>query len=135
MNEIWVLGATGRSGRAIAAELVARHVSPVLVGHEATRLREPAEKIGGDSRIVVAGSVDAVIPELAKSKPAVVVDTIGPFAQTALPIGHPHRSPPPTSAMRHRAAGVGLMGDLQGACRVSLPSPQPVTWRRDRRPW
>jgi short subunit dehydrogenase-like uncharacterized protein len=86
MNEIWILGATGRAGRSIAAQLAARHVSPVLVGRDPARLRELAGTIGGKPRIVAAGSVDAVITELAQSTPAVVINTIGPFTETALPI-------------------------------------------------
>lgn len=86
MNEIWILGATGRTGRAIAAELAARRASLVLVGRDPARLRELADKIGGNQRTVVAGSVDAVVTELAQGTPGVVVNTIGPFTKTALPI-------------------------------------------------
>jgi short subunit dehydrogenase-like uncharacterized protein len=86
MNEIWILGATGRAGRSIATQLAARHMSPVLVGRDQTRLRELAGTIGGTPRILVAGSVDAVVTELARATPAVVINTIGPFMETALPI-------------------------------------------------
>jgi len=81
MNDVWILGATGRSGRAIAAELVARGVTPVLVGRDATRLRAMT---GGEP--LVADSVDAIVAELDRRKPAVVINTIGPFTETALPI-------------------------------------------------
>ena len=37
---VWILGGTGRSGRAIAAELVSRGITPVLVGRDAARLAE-----------------------------------------------------------------------------------------------
>ena len=39
-TEVWILGGTGRSGRAIAAELVSRGITPVLVGRDAARLAE-----------------------------------------------------------------------------------------------
>jgi len=86
VNEIWILGAAGRSGRVVAAHLAAAHLSLVLVGRDAIRLRELAGAIGGDPRIVRVGSVDAVVTELARSTPAVVINTIGPFSETALPI-------------------------------------------------
>jgi short subunit dehydrogenase-like uncharacterized protein len=83
MNEIWILGATGRTGRAIAARLAASDASPVLVGRDSARLRELAETIGGEPRTVVADSVAAIAARLAAAKPAVVVNTIGPFTETA----------------------------------------------------
>lgn len=86
MNDIWILGATGRSGRAVAAQLAAMQLSPVLVGRDPARLADLAAAIGGHLRIVTAGSVDAVVAELSRSKPAVVVNTIGPFTKTALPV-------------------------------------------------
>lgn len=88
-NEIWVLGATGRTGRAIAALLAGKGETPVLVGRDPARLRAVAEANGaggGRPRMVTAGSVEAVAAELARSAPAVVVNTIGPFTRTAVPI-------------------------------------------------
>ena len=38
-DEVWVLGATGRTGRAVAARLVRDGVAPVLVGRSRERLR------------------------------------------------------------------------------------------------
>lgn len=84
-NEIWIVGATGRTGRAIAARLAGRH-DLVLVGRDATRLRAMAGTLDGDPRTVVAGSTDAVVAELSRSAPAVVVNLVGPFTETALPI-------------------------------------------------
>lgn len=86
MNEIWIVGATGRIGRMVAAELAARHASPVLVGRDAARLRELAGTIGGQPRTVVAGSPEAVASELTRGAPTVVINLIGPFAETAPPI-------------------------------------------------
>jgi len=86
VSEIWVLGATGRSGRAIAAELTGAGLSPVLVGRDTVRLRKVAATIDRNLRIVTAGSIDAVVRELSQSRPAVVINTIGPFSETGLPI-------------------------------------------------
>ena len=82
-NEIWILGATGRSGRAIAGRLATSDVPSVLVGRDPVRLRELAGSIGGTPRTVVAGSVDAVVSQLTRARSAVVVNTIGPFVETA----------------------------------------------------
>ena len=86
MNEIWILGATGRSGRAIAAELAGTGLSPVLVGRDTMRLRKVAAALDRNLRIVTAGSVDVVVDEIRRSRPAVVINTIGPFSETALSI-------------------------------------------------
>jgi short subunit dehydrogenase-like uncharacterized protein len=84
-SEVWILGGTGRSGRVIAAELLARGISPVLVGRDAARLSEAA-RLAGHGRTVVAGSIDAMMAEIRRQRPSVVINTIGPFAATAAPI-------------------------------------------------
>jgi len=84
-DEIWVLGATGRTGRAVAARLHEAGVRPVLVGRDRARLEAIAAELGGDPRIVV-GALDAVLSRLAQEAPAVVVNTIGPFTETAPPV-------------------------------------------------
>ncbi|MDQ0813138.1 short subunit dehydrogenase-like uncharacterized protein [Streptomyces sp. B3I7] len=87
---IWILGATGRTGRRIAGLLAARGLPPVLVGRDANRLRHVAGDVGGDPRIVVAATPEEAARHLAASgaadAPAVVVNTIGPFTSTALPL-------------------------------------------------
>ena len=84
-KEIWILGANGRVGGAVAKELAARQQSLVLVGRDAARLREAARGLGS-ARIEVADSTDAIAARLSRSTAGVVVNTIGPFAKTALPI-------------------------------------------------
>ncbi len=84
-SEVWILGGTGRSGRAIAAELVSRGLSPVLAGRDAARLKEAAARTG-DGRTVVAGSVESMVAQIRRQRPAVVINTIGPFTTTAVPI-------------------------------------------------
>ncbi|MGK3200130.1 hypothetical protein [Amycolatopsis sp. MEPSY49] len=87
--EIWVLGALGRTGRGITAELERRGVPVVLVGRNRERLEATGEKY------VVADGVEAIATEIRRQRPAVVVNTIGEYAATAatiaracLPGGH-----------------------------------------------
>jgi short subunit dehydrogenase-like uncharacterized protein len=82
MTDVWILGGTGRSGRAVAAALRGRDLRPVLVGRDAARLAAAAQ---GD-RTVVAGSVEATAAEIRRQRPAAVVNTVGPFTRTAPPI-------------------------------------------------
>jgi short subunit dehydrogenase-like uncharacterized protein len=82
MAEVWILGGTGRSGRAIAAALRRHDIRPVLVGRDAARLAAVAE----EDRTVVAGSTDATAAEIRRERPAAVVNTIGPFIRTAPPL-------------------------------------------------
>jgi short subunit dehydrogenase-like uncharacterized protein len=83
-TEVWVLGATGRSGRTIAAKLVATGTMPVLVGRDRAGLEKVAAAIGEDLRTVVAPTVEAIIAEIGRQRPAVVVNTIGPFTETGV---------------------------------------------------
>src|SRR6201996_6927949 len=84
-NEVWILGGAGRSGRVIAAELVRRGITPVLPGRDAIRLAAAAEQAGG-GRTLVAASLDELAGQIVRQQPAVVINTIGPFATTAVPI-------------------------------------------------
>jgi short subunit dehydrogenase-like uncharacterized protein len=81
MTDVWILGGTGRSGRAIADELRRRGIRPVLVGRDAGRLAAVAQ---GD-RTVVAASDQAMAAEIRRQQPDVVVNTVGPFTRTASP--------------------------------------------------
>jgi short subunit dehydrogenase-like uncharacterized protein len=84
-NEVWILGGTGRSGRAIAAALLSRGITPALVGRDAARLEDAAAR-AGHGRTVLAGSVASMEAEIRRQRPAVVINTIGPFTATAGPI-------------------------------------------------
>jgi short subunit dehydrogenase-like uncharacterized protein len=92
-TEVWILGGTGRSGRVIATELMARGLTPVLVGRNATRLAQAAQAatqaaqtIGQAPRTLVAASIDDMAAAIRRDQPAVVINTVGPFATTAEPI-------------------------------------------------
>lgn len=89
-SEIWILGATGRIGRAVAARIAAAGTVPVLVGRDADRLRKAAAGLGlgADSKIVVASGADAIAAEITRQRPTVVVNTIGDYAETAVRTAH-----------------------------------------------
>ena len=80
MVDVWVLGGTGRVGRGVAGLLASSAVEPVLVGRDPTRLREAA---GSGRRFVVAPSFQAMAAGIVEARPAVVVNTVGPFTRTA----------------------------------------------------
>ncbi|MEV4515522.1 hypothetical protein AB0K00_42015 [Dactylosporangium sp. NPDC049525] len=82
MTDVWILGGTGRSARAIAAELRHRGIRPVLVGRDAGRLGAAANGLP----TMVAGSVAETADAIRRDRPAVVVNTIGPFTDTAAPL-------------------------------------------------
>jgi short subunit dehydrogenase-like uncharacterized protein len=81
---IWVLGATGRSGRGIARRLRDTGHPVVLAGRDAGRLKGMSAGLG-DAEIV-SGSLESLLAQLRSAAPAVVVNTIGPFARTAIPV-------------------------------------------------
>ncbi len=85
MQEIWIVGATGRIGRAMSARLAPHHAL-VLAGRDPRRLHELAASVDGHPRTVAADSVESLAAELAGSAPAVVVNLIGPFARTGPPL-------------------------------------------------
>ncbi|GCE28330.1 membrane protein [Dictyobacter alpinus] len=81
-NEVWILGATGRVGRAVAARLVEGNVTPTLVGRDEKRLGQLAASLDTEPRAVVAASPEAVATEISRQRPALVINTIGPFTET-----------------------------------------------------
>ncbi len=96
-TEVWILGGTGRSGRVIATELMARGLTPVLVGRDATRLAQAAQATAQTAseatfdtsiqpRTLVAASIDDMAAAIQRDQPAIVINTVGPFATTAGPI-------------------------------------------------
>ncbi|KIF66805.1 membrane protein [Streptomyces sp. AcH 505] len=87
-DEVWILGATGRIGRAVAARLATRGVTPVLVGRDHERLRKVGADLGlGDgTKTVVAGTAEHIAAAITRERPVVVVNTIGDYAKTAEPI-------------------------------------------------
>lgn len=85
MTAVWILGATGRTGSVIATNLAAAGVGLVLVGRDGPALQHLADKIGGNPRVLATASLEKIKTELDGAGPTVVVNLIGPFAETALP--------------------------------------------------
>jgi short subunit dehydrogenase-like uncharacterized protein len=77
-GEIWVLGATGRVGREAVGRLRQAGAEVVVAGRDRERLTQ----VSPDAR-AVTGSLDEVCARLATEAPAVVINTVGPFALTA----------------------------------------------------
>lgn len=82
-EEIWILGASGRIGSAVTANLAAEGLKPVLVGRESDgdRLRKTAADLG--SRVVIANGIDGIAAEITRQRPAVVFNGMGNYAETA----------------------------------------------------
>lgn len=76
-HEVWILGATGRSGRSVADELVARGIRPTLVGRYAGRLAAAAAGHGLPTLIAATKADMAAL--IRAERPAAVVHTAGPF--------------------------------------------------------
>jgi len=85
-GEVWILGAAGRIGRAVAGLLAQQKVPLVLVGRNEDELNKVGSAIDGDFRIAAADSIDGIADEIRRQRPAVVVNTMGNYAATAVPI-------------------------------------------------
>jgi len=82
LDEVWVLGATGRTGALTAAIVASRGARTVLVGRNAARLEATAADTGA-ARALTASDPLAMAAAIRREKPAVVVNTVGPFTTTA----------------------------------------------------
>jgi nucleoside-diphosphate-sugar epimerase len=61
--EVWILGATGRIGRALAPRIAAQtELVPVLAGRDPARLAEASVGLNGAARTIVAASPSAIRP-------------------------------------------------------------------------
>lgn len=82
MVEVFVLGATGRTGRGVAHALAAAGTVPVLVGRDAARLTAAAPA-DHEHRTLVATDLAAMVAAITGGRPGVVINTVGPFTRTA----------------------------------------------------
>lgn len=85
-KEIWILGATGRVGSEQAVRLCDDGSPVVLVGRDASKLNALAQRLRGAPRVLVARDLNETLGALRDGDPRVVVNTVGPFAQTAMPV-------------------------------------------------
>ena len=81
---IWILGATGRTGRDVARRLHSTGHQLVLAGRDAERVVALSATLSGTQTVV--GPLAAQVEQLRASQPSVVVNTIGPFTDTAMPV-------------------------------------------------
>ena len=86
MGETWILGASGRCGRAITHHLAGAGLLPVLVGRDGMGLRNLAATVSDDTRVVTVETIEDIASEITRNAPKVVINTIGPFDKSALPI-------------------------------------------------
>ena len=86
MTTVWVLGATGRGGRAIAQALAASGTDVVLVGRDQGKLDELAHFLASSTRTEVAFGAAELAALIVDQTPTVVVNTVGPFTDTTLPL-------------------------------------------------
>lgn len=82
-DDIWILGAAGRSGRAIGAELAEKGLPMTFVGRDEETLKQAARSLKIEAGIVVAGTIENMAAAISRGKPRVVINTIGPFTRTA----------------------------------------------------
>jgi short subunit dehydrogenase-like uncharacterized protein len=86
MTTIWIFGATGLSGRAIARELVRGGADVVLVGRDEDKLASVGQSIGGSPNHRVVSGLAELVELIGAEKPDVVVNAVGPYGITALPL-------------------------------------------------
>ena len=79
-----IYGATGYTGRLVAAEATKSGVRPVLAGRSGERLRSVAGPLGLETRAVSLDTADLLAAALEDI--TVVLHCAGPFSRTALPM-------------------------------------------------
>lgn len=80
---IWILGATGRTGRAIAVRLVSQGWPITLVARDGERLDRLSRSLGHLASTAPLPTLADIAGTIRQARPKVVVNTIGPFTQTA----------------------------------------------------
>ena len=68
----------------MAARLVESNIVPVLVGRDRQRLSQLAASLEKELRTVVAASPEEMATEISRQRPALVINTIGPFTETTV---------------------------------------------------
>jgi short subunit dehydrogenase-like uncharacterized protein len=86
VGRIAVYGASGYTGRLVAAELRRRGLPFTLSGRSAERLRSVAEEVGGDPPVRPASLDDRAALRRALRGCAAVINCAGPFVRTGEPV-------------------------------------------------
>jgi short subunit dehydrogenase-like uncharacterized protein len=95
-DEIWILGATGRSGRAVAQRIERASELPlVLVGRNPSGLADAASALERPARTLALPTYQAMAEAVRAEQPRVVVNALGSYSESApliaracLPGGH-----------------------------------------------
>ncbi|KAD4059926.1 hypothetical protein GD627_02250 [Arthrobacter yangruifuii] len=86
-DEIWILGATGKVGRALAGRLAAARIpGVVLVGRSTERLAAIADTLNGSVRTRQLAGVAEMLAAVPRERPLVVINLLGSYAETAIPL-------------------------------------------------
>ena len=87
-GEVWILGATGRIGAAVAARLAPGDVPVTLVGRNRKRLEAVQARLGHGhaTKVVVADTAASMATQISRHRPAVVINTVGAYSETGLSI-------------------------------------------------
>ena len=85
---VWILGAAGRTGRALASRLVARGFTPTLLGRNVETLQRLARELGGTDAIpcITCDNAMDMAGMIAVQRPAIVFNALGNYAASAMPI-------------------------------------------------
>ena len=87
MKQVYIIGATGRSGTSVASFLATKQVPLVLVGRRLEALQAMADSLSKQTqtKIVMADSIESICQEVSKAEnPIVIANFIGPFCTTAV---------------------------------------------------
>lgn len=83
-DEIWILGATGRVGQALAERLSRQGVDKlVVVGRSAAGLTRMTAQLGSEVRALPLSDLGAMIDAVRREKPRLVINLVGSYATTA----------------------------------------------------
>jgi short subunit dehydrogenase-like uncharacterized protein len=105
-KSVWVLGASGRTGRAVVARLAARSdVAVVAVGRSESRLASVQAAVTQPVRLEVLSSADGMAEAIRRERPYLVINLMGEYATTGALIAR---------ACMPGGAYVDLANDLQG---------------------
>jgi len=86
MSKLWIIGAAGRQGAAVAEAMSVAKTPMVLVDRDRSALERLCNTIGGGAEMIVTDSMGETIAEVRRGKPSVVANFVGPFTKTALPL-------------------------------------------------
>lgn len=85
-STLTVYGATGFTGRLVAAEALRRGLPVVLAGRRRKALETVADELGGRASVMVADATDPASLASLAARSAVLVSTVGPYARLGRPV-------------------------------------------------